>query len=242
MRKSLSQQRIEAYAVPGDRDEIEGMARYLWNMRLAATLQGSLHIFEITLRNAIYDASTKLVDTTRLRMPDIPCWLDATNATLLYPQEFADVQRAKSRLAPDPRRRTPGHLIAKLGFGFWVQLTSRVYNELRGDGPKLWPRGLPLVFPFKWPPGSKKIVPAHPDREMIFDRLQRIRELRNRIAHHEPIWDRNIAATYQMLLEVLGWTSPKMAAAVCALDAFPAVLAGGTEPCRRDAERLLLGS
>lgn len=241
LRKSLSQQRLEAYAVPGDRDEADAVARYLWNMRLAASLQGSLHVFEITLRNAIYDASVKLVDTGRLWMPDVPCWLDAVNSPLLYPQEMAEVQQAKRRLSPDPKRRTPGHLVAKLGFGFWVQLTSRAYNDLRADGPKLWPRGLAIAFPFRWPPGSKKIVPAHPDREMVFDRLQRIRELRNRIAHHDPIWDRDIGATYRMMVEVLGWMSPKMVAAVTALDAFPGVLACGAGECRCEAERLVLG-
>lgn len=117
---------------------------------------------------------------------------------------------------------------------------SRVYNELRADGPKLWPRGLPLVFPFRWPPGSKKVVPGHGDREMVFDRLQLVRELRNRVAHHEPIWDRDVGATHEILIEALGWMSPKMVAAVTALDPFPAVLAGGAEAFRPRAERLLI--
>jgi hypothetical protein len=239
--KALSRQRIEAYATPADRDEMDRVARYLWNIALASTLQGSVHAFEITLRNAIYNASAKLIDTHALRMPDIPCWLDAQGSTLLYPQEAADVQRAKTWLSPDPRRRTPGHLIAKLGLGFRVQLTSRAYNELRADGPRLWPRGLPLVFPFRWPPGAKKGVPSHVDREMVFARLQRIREMRNRIAHHEPIWDRDVGGTYDVLLEVLGWMSPKMVAAVTVLDSFPAVLAGGAAAYRSSAERLLIG-
>ena len=76
---------------------------------------------------------------------------------------------------------------------------------------------------------------------MVFDRLQRIREVRNRIAHHEPIWDRGVDATYDTLLEVLGWMSPKMVAAVIALDSFPIVVAGGAESFRPQAELLLIG-
>lgn len=239
--KALSQQRLDAYVTASDRDEIDRVARYLWNMALASALQGSLHVFEVTLRNAIYGASVKLIDTSKLRMPDIPCWLDAVGCNLLYPSEVAEVRRAKNWLSPDSRRRTAGHLIAKLGLGFWVQLTARAYSELRADGPKLWPRGLPLVFPFRWPPGSKKVVPDHTDREMVFNRLQRIRELRNRVAHHEPIWDRDAAATYATLLEVLGWMSQKMAAAVITLDAVPRVIADGAEAFRPQAERLLIG-
>jgi hypothetical protein len=210
-------------------------------MELCAALQPSLHVFEITLRNAIFNASVRLVDATRLHMPDVPCWLDAHGSSLLYQNKFAEVQRAKSYLDDDPRRRTPGHLVAKLSFGFWVQLTARAYNELREDGPKLWPRGLPHVFPFKWPPGSKKTVPTHGDRQMIFERLQKIRILRNRIAHHEPVWELGLGTEYARLLETLGWMSSRMERAVRALDRFPAVLADGPQSHRQNAEFLLRG-
>jgi hypothetical protein len=36
--KALSQQRLEAYAIPADQDEIDRVARYLWNMALAVEL------------------------------------------------------------------------------------------------------------------------------------------------------------------------------------------------------------
>ncbi|WP_221305278.1 hypothetical protein [Longimicrobium terrae] len=215
------------------------MARYIWNMALCGTLHSSLHVFEVTLRNAIFTTSVKLVDTSNLVMPDIPCWLDAANSTLLYDDEAAEVRRAKSYLGTDRKQRTPGHLVAKLGFGFWVQLTARAYNELRADGPRLWPRGLSGVFPFKWPPGSKKIVADHGDREMVFARLHKIRTLRNRIAHHEAIWELDLEREYGGILEMLGWMSPRMHSAVSELDRFPVVLAAGPGSYRREAELLL---
>ncbi|HEU0298020.1 MAG TPA: hypothetical protein VFR37_01170 [Longimicrobium sp.] len=239
LHRALSQQRLDAYALEADQDELDRVARYLWNMALGSTLQATLHVFEVTLRNAIFTTSVKLVDTSRLHMPDVPCWLDARNSTLLYADEAAEVRRAKTYLSADPRRRTPGHLVARLSFGFWVQLTARAYSELRADGPRLWPRGLPAVFPFRWPPGSKRIVPDHGDREMVFKRLHEIRELRNRIAHHDPVWDLDLASRYARMLEILGWMSNRMADAVAQLDRFPAVLAGGPAVYRDEAERLL---
>lgn len=241
LQRAFSQQRIESYRHAADRDEVDTVARYLWNMALCCSLHSVLHVFEITFRNAIYHASVKLIDTSKLHMPDIPCWLDAQGSTLLYADEVAEVKRAKTCLSSDPKRRTPGHLIAKLSFGFWVQLTARVYNELRADGPKLWPRGLPHAFPNKWPLGSKKIVPGHADREMIFNRVHEIRKLRNRIAHHEPVWELDLEAQHHGILEILGWMNSKMVAAVNALDMFPSVLAGGAESYRGDAERLMRG-
>lgn len=241
LHRALSQQRFDAYRQPSDRDDADVVARYLWNMALAGAVQSTIHVFEITLRNAIYTTSLKLIDTSRLHMPDVPCWLDARNSTLLYAREADEVARAKTYLGSEPRRRTPGHLIAKLSFGFWVQLTARVYSEHRADGPRLWPRGLPSVFPFRWPPGSRKLVPDHGDREMVYNRLHEIRELRNRIAHHAPIWDRDLVTEYGRILEVLGWMSGKVAEAVRALDTFPCVLAAGSAAYRPQAERLVLG-
>jgi hypothetical protein len=240
LHRALSQQRLDAYTLPSDRDEADCLARYLWNMALAGALQSMLLVFEVTLRNAIYTASVKLVDTSRLRMPDVPCWLDAHNSTLLYAREADEVARAKAYLGSEPRRRTPGHLIAKLSFGFWVQLTARVYSEHRVDGPRLWPRGLPLVFPFRWPPGSRRLAPTHADREMVYNRLHEVRELRNRVAHHAPVWDRDLVTQYERALEVLGWMSVKMAGAVRVLDPFPHVLAAGPAAYRPQAERLLI--
>src|SRR3954466_6826089 len=95
--RALSKQRLDAYATAADRDGVDRVARYMWNVALASALQPSLHVFEVTLRNAIYNASLKLVDTSGLRMPDVQCWLDA-EPTLLYSREKEDVDRAKSQL------------------------------------------------------------------------------------------------------------------------------------------------
>jgi hypothetical protein len=241
LHRALSQQRLDAYRHGSDRDDPDAVGRYLWNMALGSALHPTLHVFEITLRNAIYATSLKLIDSSRLHMPDVACWLDARNSTLLYAKEADEVARAKAYLGLEPRRRTPGHLIAKLSFGFWVQLTARVYSEHRADGPRLWPRGLPSVFPFRWPPGSKKLAPDHGDREMIYKRLHEVRELRNRIAHHGPVWDRDLGTEHARILEVLGWMSTRMAQSVQALDVFPGVLAAGPAAFRPAAERLLLG-
>lgn len=236
--RALSRQRLAAYARPDDADEVDRVSRYLWNMALATSLQPTLHVFEVTLRNAVYQASVRLVDTSALRLDDVPCWLDA-GPPLLYEREAAEVQHAKAGLRSDPAGRTAGHLVARLSLGFWVALMTRGYSELRADGPRLWPRGLPLVFPFRWPPGSKRVSPSHPDRQMVFERLREIRDLRNRVAHHDSIWNRDVVGTHGRMLEMLGWMSRRVAAAAHTCDRFPAVYARGLGPHRRHAEKLM---
>ena len=82
LRKALSDERLEAHRVPGDRDELEAVCRYLWNLALCAAIQPALHFLEVTLRNHIFDASRSVLDESRLRFDKVPCWLDASPSLL----------------------------------------------------------------------------------------------------------------------------------------------------------------
>lgn len=234
LRRALSPVRIAAYAAPGDRDEIDAVARYLWNASLAVCLQPALHALEVTLRNAVYGASSAVVETRfrRRGWRDIDCWLDAEPSFLLQNEQDA-VERAKKYLGADLRTRTAGHLVARLGLGFWVALCRRVYDGSRGEGPRLWPAILPTAFPHR---------PAAAGREEIYVRLESIRDLRNRVAHHDPVWDRNIESRHALVLETLGWMNPSMVRAVRALDPFPAAFAAGPGGFRARAELLMVAA
>jgi hypothetical protein len=52
-----------------------------------------------------------------------------------------------------------------------------------------------------------------------------LRDLRNRIAHHEPIFGRPLAAEYQTILEVTGWICTDTRAWVVHHSTVPTVLA-----------------
>jgi hypothetical protein len=74
---------------------------------------------------------------------------------------------------------------------------------------------------------------------MIYNRLQEIRELRNRAAHHEPLWDRDVAYRHGRMLEVLGWMNRNVVGALNLLDPSPAVFQTGAAGYRAHAERLM---
>jgi hypothetical protein len=52
-----------------------------------------------------------------------------------------------------------------------------------------------------------------------------MRLFRNRIAHHEPIHYRHLAADYATILLILGWVSPDFAAWVDGRSRVPVLLA-----------------
>jgi hypothetical protein len=137
----------------------------------------------------------------------------------------------KERLGTDPRTHTEGHLIAKLDFGFWVSLCRDSYADTRGEGPRLWPRALDLAF--------QKRPRSVTTRVEVYHRFDRIRRFRNRVAHHEPIWDRDYLAQHDYILDSLAWISPRLAEALRVLSPGPAVFAAGPAAYRPQAETLL---
>ena len=84
------------------------------------------------------------------------------------------------------------NVIARTSLGFWTGLFHPDYHET------LWIPALYKVFPHK-----------RLKRSTAYARLLIInKELRNRIAHHEPIFDRNLEKDMQDILEILGWICP----------------------------------
>jgi hypothetical protein len=230
LERALSPERLAGYRLAGDRNETDGLARYLWNMALANAIQPALQTLEISFRNEIARAAAKITANRNYAVDHIPSWLDA-RPTMLLPNEQEKVERAKTALGMDPRSQTEGHLIAKLDFGFWVALCRDSYTDLRGEGPRLWDRALSLV--------CRKRPADITTRAQIFHRFNRIRVFRNRVAHHEPIWDRQYLREHEYILESLGWMHPKLADAVRTMSPAEPVFRAGFSAYLPYAETLL---
>jgi len=89
-------------------------------------------------------------------------------------------------------------VVAALSFGFWVSLLSG------GHG---WNYEMTL-----WRPGLRKAFPEYRGtRARLHNKLNTVRLFRNRIAHHEPVHHRHLAADYESVLTIAGWLSPAYA-------------------------------
>jgi hypothetical protein len=229
----LSPQRLAAYRLPTDIDPTHGLARYLWNIALAAAMQPALHVLEVAFRNELSRAASSIINRTDKRQygtDGISSWMDA-KPTMLLDHEVRKVAKAKRLLGRDPKSQTEGHLIAKLDFGFWVALCRDPYADTRSEGPRLWPRALSISFQRR---------PSHANtRAAIFHRFDPIREYRNTIAHHEPIWDRRYLYHHDDVIDAIGWMSPQLADSVRATSRAGRVFAAGPESFRSEAEQIL---
>ena len=229
LRSVLSAERLHAYALPEDADEVDTVARYLWNLALCSALQPALHTLEITVRNRLFRISKRIVDESRLNFDKVPCWLDA-RPSLLADRERQAVDKAKETITRRTRPMTEGRLVSALGFGFWVSLCKRSYEQGAG-GPRLWPELATRGFPHL--PKTRRT------RSQIFHALDPLRDLRNRVSHHEAVWDRKLNRRHQDIVETIGWINRDLATTLQAHSPLPTVLDRGVAGFRAQAEAII---
>lgn len=231
LERAFSPERLAAYADPDRPDDPrETIARYVWEQALVNAIHPALHTLEVSFRNELARAATRLTAGRGFRTDGIPSWLDAT-PSMLMEREQEKVRAAKERMASDRRRGTEARLIARLDFGFWVALCRDAYADTRAAGPRLWPRALDIAF--------QKRPRTVTTRAEVHHRFDRVRKFRNRVAHYQAVWDQEYLAHHEYIVETLGWISPKLAGAVRQMSPAPAVFHAGPAAYRAYAGRLL---
>lgn len=169
----------------------DGVKLYIWNTAISAAFYGPLQALEVGLRNALHKELAGLFGAT---------WHDEAAFLNLNADLRRDIEETKDTLRNARKPIDTPHIVAGLNFGFW--------NKLIGHGPngiyttKLWKVGLMKAFPHS---PHKMPGPA-------YDEVKKIRNFRNRIAHHEPIHYRNLSAEYGRIKMVASWMYPDLAA------------------------------
>jgi len=167
------------------------LALYAWNARISAALLAPLHICEIVVRNAVSDAIEHVYGP---RWP----WQIGFEQSLPSPRSGynpqRDLQNARSH-AP-----TTGKAIPELKFVFWQKMFTSRHDQ------RLWEPYLRQVMPHLDPAKPVSIL-----REDIYNELEQIRFLRNRIAHHEPIFARNLNDDLQKIVALIASRSQETA-------------------------------
>ena len=158
-------------------------------------ISGPLSASELALRNAVHDC----VSAVHGRQ-----WLG--DRQVLQGNELRRVDDARSQVRRERKNPTADRVVAELSFGFWLSLFARRY-----DG--LWNAVLNRAF-----------TPT-PLRRDLYARLAQLRDLRNRIAHHEPIHHLALSDYYDGALWVLERISPVAAAWVSQHSRVPQILA-----------------
>lgn len=163
LRAALSEQRFATYLGATGGDPARAWALYEWGLDAATAFQLPLHALEITLRNSLHTVIANVFG---------PEWL--TTPGYLRHSEIRMVAEASSRLQRDHKPVTADALVAALSFGFWVGLVAAYHDQI------LWRRA------------GHRAFNSSPRRRDVHDQLDRVRTLRNRIAHHEHLLRRHL--------------------------------------------------
>ncbi|MCY4591378.1 MAG: hypothetical protein OXE86_12625 [Alphaproteobacteria bacterium] len=188
----LSRERLGTYLVAA-RENREGAVRlHVWNTAVSAAFYEPLQGLEIALRNAM---------NRRLGERYGDAWYD--NGRAGFDRGALErIANTRAKLARDGHSDDPHRVVAALSFGFWVSLLGPGGRMAAGRRANyemtLWRPALRGAFPHRAPMTRRQ---AHRP-------LNVLRTLRNRIAHHEPIFARNLVADHERILDVAGWISP----------------------------------
>jgi hypothetical protein len=184
--KVISKERLAKYLIATGHNEATAVKLYGWNIQISESFFPLLSASEVCLRNII---STRMIELYGNQ------WWD--NAAYL-----AQIGRGKRivKTAQDNLRKkgsvTSGGMTAELNFGFWSKMLLPRHKE---------------VF---WEDVNESFcdLPATVTYEDLYDRCDQVRIFRNRIFHHEPIFNRDISREYSQIMKLITWFSPEKAA------------------------------
>ena len=168
------------------------VALYDWSTQAAGALHEDIARLEVVFRNTL--DSALVVHGGALARPTV--WYQRSS---LFPGKHGrratdEIRTDRARASRRGAAETHGKVIAGLSFGFWRFLCSPPYLT------SLWVPALTQAFPNHPDAGDPRAV-----RHDVDDRIQRVHFLRNRIAHHEPIHQRDLPSDLEAMLDVTGW-------------------------------------
>ncbi len=183
----LSAPRFQRYLDEKKQDIREALALYRWNAQVSAAIMFPLQVCEVSIRNGIADAIENFYGA------DWP-YNNSFRRSLPNPQKWFSPRR--ELISQANQQTTTGKIISELKFVFWVgMMTSRHHTVI-------WDSTIEAIFPGKTDL-SKTVL-----REAVWKKLDKIRKFRNRVAHHEPIYERPPQDDYREIIELIRWRSP----------------------------------
>lgn len=186
----LSTARFSSY-IAATNNHREALKLYQWNLDISSAYLIPLHFYEVILRNAVSDGISLVYGAD---------WHN--NNAFIYSHGRQNKDRLTKAIeyakeSSNSSNPSVGSVIAETTLVFWETMFKSSYDNA------IWKPHLNSIFPnalgtLHW---SRK-------RSMIHDATKKIRIVRNRIAHHEPIFNQakfnhsNIMADIE---KIVGW-------------------------------------
>lgn len=200
LQRALSMPRLGRYLNDSAGILDAALSLYERNARIAEAFNLPLQGVEICLRNHINE---------RFVAHYGPNWY-RTDAAPFTPGAIEKLDKAMKDLERNRVPLTQGAVVAELSFGFWVAALGRPYSR------SMWP---PVTSAAFFENGRRMAW------QRVHNRMNELRDFRNRVAHHEPIYHLQPSKIHDDLLEAVGWMCRDTSAWIAAHSRVPHVLA-----------------
>lgn len=169
---AISPDRMSRYVSACDGDTRKAMTLYRYNLRVSQEMFTIVSCFEVTLRNRINRHLLQSFGSDWLRDSVIGNGI----FTLPILNKTRDIILFAYRKLNRCGLYSHSKLLAEMEFGIWKYMFSPLQYQQTG-------RDLLRIFPFK----PRSSAQQQYNQRYVFNELDKINSLRNRIAHHEPI-------------------------------------------------------
>lgn len=199
--ESISPERFQPFLDECRGDVVVALRLYAWDAEAARSMHSPLRDLEVSLRNRIHRQLTGKFgrsDWWNLRRAEPNTWA------------VRDIRAAEDRLVRRGNGNAPCDVVATLSFGFWIGLLST---------------GGPGNYDMKyWYPSLRHCFKGV-QRQELHRRLEVMRTLRNRVAHHERVSHRRLDEDFRTAIELMALVAPELAGRHEKYSQVPAVLA-----------------
>ena len=201
LEKTLSRSRLEKYLASCNDDLAKALTRYERNTRLSEAFYTPLQCVEICLRNTIHHRMGEAYGSDWMTNGAAPLMEGSAN---MVANAVKELQKSTGWPSNDA-------IVSELKFAFWVGMLGHGYDAT------LWRTVLFDGFS----------VGGRRRRRTIHARFNAIRRFRNRVAHHEPIIEKDLEMVHYEIIEAISWMCVDTSAWAKHVSRFPTVFAEG---------------
>lgn len=182
VRAAINEARLQRYLPASGGDTAVAFSFYLWNLSIAQAFAIPLHFAEVTCRNSMAVALAR-------RFTEGPWYRHSRFLSILDNHNKNRLNEAiEKETVRHGRNLSDGHIVSALTFGFWENLATRRFERI------IWAKGVKSVFS-----NSHKDMTVEDLNKMITS----VRTFRNRISHHEAIFDKKPTKKHQDCLNLI---------------------------------------
>ncbi|WP_024800022.1 hypothetical protein [Nocardia sp. BMG51109] len=204
----VTQRRFDEYLVAANHDPVAARELYEWNVAISAAFFELISHVEVALRNAVDKVLQPLEVPESARVDLSLGWWFASSA-FLTEHDLEFFRTARRHLGAGANGATRDKVFSCVTFGLWEGVFGPKYEQL-------FRKHLVHAFPNREKAGFK--------RDTVQGNVLALKNLRNRIAHHQAIFDLPLEERFEQAMDLLRWIDADLERWVVGLCRVPALL------------------